>query len=67
MYLGPNPQTTVVAEEIWMQFVANKEESEKEQVKEESRGASRENKLEVRKVRKSLHGAGSSSCQAHLT
>jgi len=28
---GPNPQTTVVAEEIWMQFVANKEESEKEQ------------------------------------
>jgi len=26
---GPNPQTTVVAEEIWMQFVANKEESEK--------------------------------------
>jgi len=27
---GPNPQTTVVAEEIWMQFVANKEESEKE-------------------------------------
>ena len=56
-----------MAEEIWMQFVANKEESEKEQVKEESRGASRENKLEVRKVRKSLHGAGSSSCQAHLT
>jgi len=30
---GPNPQTTVVAEEIWMQFVANKEESEKEQEK----------------------------------
>lgn len=28
---GPNPQTTVVAEEIWMQFVANKEEAEKEQ------------------------------------
>jgi len=28
---GPNPQTTVVAEEIWMQFVANKEEHEKEQ------------------------------------
>jgi len=28
---GPNPQTTVVAEEIWMQFVANKEESEKDQ------------------------------------
>lgn len=28
---GPNPQTTVVAEEILMQFVANKEESEKEQ------------------------------------
>jgi len=28
---GPNPQTTVVAEEIWMQFVANKEENEKEQ------------------------------------
>jgi len=27
---GPNPQTTVVAEEIWMQFVANKEESEKD-------------------------------------
>jgi len=27
---GPNPQTTVVAEEIWMQFVANKEEHEKE-------------------------------------
>merc|ERR1712032_1784966 len=23
---GPNPQTTVVAEEIWMQFVANKQE-----------------------------------------
>ena len=31
--LGPNPQTTIVAEEIWMQFVANKEEAEKEQVK----------------------------------
>lgn len=29
--LGPNPQTTVVAEEIWMQFVGNKEEHEKEQ------------------------------------
>jgi len=28
---GPNPMTTVVTEEIWMQFVANKEESEKEQ------------------------------------
>merc|ERR1712156_197917 len=28
---GPNPQTTVVAEEIWMQFVANKQEHEKEQ------------------------------------
>jgi len=28
---GPNPQTTVVAEEIWMQFVANKEENDKEQ------------------------------------
>ena len=28
---GPNPQTTVVAEEIWMNFVANKDESEKEQ------------------------------------
>jgi len=28
---GPNPQTTVVAEEIWMQILANKEESEKEQ------------------------------------
>jgi len=28
---GPNPQTTVVAEEIWMQFVANKEEAEKDQ------------------------------------
>jgi len=28
---GPNPQTTIVAEEIWMQFVANKEEAEKEQ------------------------------------
>jgi len=28
---GPNPQTTVVAEEIQMQFVANKEEAEKEQ------------------------------------
>lgn len=28
---GPNSQTTVVAEEIWMQFFANKEESEKEQ------------------------------------
>jgi len=28
--LGPNPQTTVVAEEIWMQFVANKEEADKE-------------------------------------
>jgi translation initiation factor 3 subunit G len=28
---GPSPQTTVVAEEIWMQFVANKEEAEKEQ------------------------------------
>jgi len=27
---GPNPQTTVVAEEIWMQFVANKEENDKE-------------------------------------
>jgi len=28
---GPNPQTTVVAEEIWMNFVANKDESEKSQ------------------------------------
>ena len=28
---GPNPQTTVVAEEIWMNFVANKDESEKGQ------------------------------------
>jgi len=28
---GPNPQTTVVAEEIWMNFVANKDEAEKEQ------------------------------------
>lgn len=28
---GPNPQTTVVAEEIWMQFIANKDENEKEQ------------------------------------
>eukprot|EP00092_Neocalanus_flemingeri_P050293 GFUD01058093.1.p1 GENE.GFUD01058093.1~~GFUD01058093.1.p1 ORF type:complete len:297 (-),score=92.37 GFUD01058093.1:109-999(-) len=27
---GPNPQTTVVAEEIWMQFIANKDENEKE-------------------------------------
>ena len=27
---GPNPQTTVVAEEIWMQFVANKEENDKD-------------------------------------
>jgi len=27
---GPNPQTTVVAEEIWMNFVANKDESEKD-------------------------------------
>jgi len=27
---GPNPQTTVVAEEIWIQFVANKEEHEKD-------------------------------------
>jgi len=27
---GPNPQTTVVAEEIWMNFVANKDEAEKE-------------------------------------
>jgi len=27
---GPNPQTTVVAEEIWMQFVANKDENEKD-------------------------------------
>jgi len=28
---GPNPQTTVVAEEIWMNFVANKDEADKEQ------------------------------------
>ena len=28
---GPNPQTTVVAEEIWMSFVANKSEHEKGQ------------------------------------
>ena len=28
----PSPMTTVVTGEIWMQFVANKEESEKEQV-----------------------------------
>ena len=28
---GPNPQTTVVAEEIWEYIVANKDESEKEQ------------------------------------
>merc|ERR1719242_1066195 len=27
---GPNPQTTVVAEEIWMNFVANKDENEKD-------------------------------------
>lgn len=27
---GPNPQTTVVAEEIWIGFVANKEEHEKD-------------------------------------
>jgi len=27
---GPNPQTTVVAEEIWMNFFANKEEHEKD-------------------------------------
>jgi len=30
---GPNSYTTVVAEEVWMQFVANKEEAEKEQEK----------------------------------
>merc|ERR1719154_150875 len=27
---GPNPQTTVVAEEIWMNFVANKNEADKD-------------------------------------
>lgn len=42
---GPNPQTTVVAEEIHMQFVANQEESEKgedksalDKLKERSKG-----------------------------
>merc|ERR1719251_668444 len=28
---GPNPQTTVVAEEIWMNFVANKDENQKDE------------------------------------
>merc|ERR1719234_2237822 len=28
---GPNPQTTVVAEEIWMYFVANKDENQKDE------------------------------------